>query len=227
MRLLFIHGAGFTGAAFAAQMRAFPDALAPNLPGHESPGGAQSIEAFAEFIAAYVHEQGLREFALCGHSMGGAIALEAVLSGRLSPRALVLLGCGARLRVSPAFLTGLAADFEQAVRSIAGALFADPSPERIGHAIESMRRVGQTQTLADFAACNAFDAVDRLAKVKLPLLALTGELDVLTPPKYALLFADRVPGAQARIIPGAGHLVMVERPEETNAAIRAFVDRVS
>ena len=57
-------------------------------------------------------------------------------------------------------------------------------------------------------------------KLGVPLLAVTGDRDVMTPPKFAQWLADRVPGAAARIVAGAGHLVMIERPAETNAAIR-------
>ena len=90
-----------------------------------------------------------------------------------------------------------------------------------------MLEVGATTTIADFRACDAFDATDRLAGLALPLLALTGEQDRMTPPKFAAFLADRVPGAEARILPGAGHLAMVERPDETNAALSAFVDRLT
>jgi pimeloyl-ACP methyl ester carboxylesterase len=57
------------------------------------------------------------------------------------------------------------------------------------------------------------------------LLALTGVADRLTPPKFAQFFADRVEGARARILPEAGHLLMLERPNETNAEIRAFAEQ--
>lgn len=225
MTLLFIHGAGFTGAAFEQQLRAFPNAHAPNLPGHDAPGSPETIDDFAEFVAHYVTEHALKQVVLCGHSMGGAVALQAVLRGLVIPRALVLLASGARLRVAPAFLEGLASDFEGTARSLAESMFAQPDGSRIEAAMESMRTVGQSQTLRDFAACNAFDALDRLEGISSPLLAVTGDQDRMTPPKYAQILAGRVPGGQARIIPGAGHLVMVEQPEETNAVLRAFVDR--
>lgn len=127
------------------------------------------------------------------------------------------------MRVAPAFLDGLQSDFEATARTIAGYFFAQPSAERIDRAVEYMRSVGQAQTLRDFRACDAFDALERLGDVGVPLLAITGEADKMTPPKFALALADRVPGAQARIVPGAGHFVMAERPAETNEMISAFL----
>ena len=43
MTLVFVHGAGCTGAVFAAQLAAFPGSVAIDLPGHDAPGSADSI----------------------------------------------------------------------------------------------------------------------------------------------------------------------------------------
>lgn len=223
MTLLFLHGAGFTGNLFEGLRAAFPGSHAPDLPGHLCAGQPQSIAEFASFVAAYARDHELRDLVLCGHSMGGAIALEAALSHDLPLRALVLLGSGARLRVAPAFLEGLQTDFPATARAIAGYFFAENTPDRIEWAAQSMERIGQAQTLRDFRACDAFDALDRLGGIGVPVLALTGEADRMTPPKYAQALADRVPAGQARIVPGAGHLLMVERPAETIAEIRTFL----
>ena len=223
MTLLFLHGAGFTGNVFDGLATAFPGSHAPDLPGHVRAGEPQSIAEFASFTAAYSREHDLRDLVLCGHSMGGAIAIEAALSHDLPLRALVLLGSGARLRVAPAFLEGLQTDFPATARTIAGYFFAESTPERVEWAAQSMERIGQSQTLRDFRACDAFDALDRLGGVGVPVLTLTGEADRMTPPKYAQALADRVPAGQARIVPGAGHLLMVERPGETIAEMRTFL----
>lgn len=223
MTLLFIHGAGCTGEVFDAQSAAFPGSMAPNLPGHLCPGSPSTIEQFADAVEAYVRKHELTAVVLCGHSMGGAIAIELALRKPTWLAGVVLLGSGARMRVAPAFLAGLQSDFEPAARLIAGYFFAKPSPERIETAVAAMQRVGQAQTVRDFQACDAFDALERLGGISVPLLAVTGEADKMTPAKFALALADRVPGAQARILPGAGHFVMAERPTETNEAIAAFL----
>lgn len=227
MTLLFIHGAGFTGECFSEQTAAFPGSLAPNLPGHLEEGEAHSVSDSADFIARYIEERSLSDVVLCGHSMGGAVALELALRRHPALRGLVLLGSGGRLRVAPAVFDRMQADFEEGARFIAGFFFAEPSPERIDWAVASMRAVGAEQTLRDFRACDAFDVLPRLGEIALPLLAFTGEQDRMTPPKFAQAFADRVPGAETRIVSGAGHLVMVERPAETNAAVAAFLRRIA
>ncbi len=196
------------------------------LPGHTVPGSAESIEEFADFVSAYCEERDVRNVVVTGSSMGGAIALE--LAMRRDPRitGVVLLGSGAKLRVAPAIFEAIDRDFEAAARMLAGYFFAEPAPERIEASAAQMLAVGKKQTIRDFRACDAFDASSRLERIDVPLLAITGERDVMTPPKFGAFVADRVPGATARILPGAGHLAMVERPADTNEALRSFVSQI-
>ncbi len=212
---------------FAAQTSTLPGALALTLPGHTTPGAPESIDAFADAVASELRDRDLDDVVLCGHSMGGAIALELALRREPRVRAVVMLSSGARLRVAPAILDRLERDFDAAAYELAQHFYSDPTPERLEASVTMMHAVGRAQTLRDFRACDAFDRIGRVEEVALPLLALTGEHDVLTPPKFANALADRIPGAAARIVPGAGHLAMAERPGDVNDALRAFVNHVA
>ncbi len=224
--LVFIHGAGCTGAVFDAQREAFPNAVILTLPGHTTPGAPDSIEVLAQWVRDELASRDLHDVVLCGSSMGGAIALEAALAHDPRIAAIVLLGSGATLRVSPAIFEALERDFPAAARMLAGYFFAEPAPILIDAAVAQMLAVGGDQTHRDFVACNAFDVTARLGEIRLPVLALTGERDRMMPPKHAQVIADRVPAAQARILPGAGHLAMVEHPADTNEALRSFVNQI-
>lgn len=53
---------------------------------------------------------------------------------------------------------------------------------------------------------------------------MVGEKDLATPPSQAREIADAVPGASLALIPGAGHLIPVERPDAVTRKMPAFLD---
>jgi pimeloyl-ACP methyl ester carboxylesterase len=65
---------------------------------------------------------------------------------------------------------------------------------------------------------------ERMARIQVPVLLLFGEYDEVVPPGNAALMADKLPNAEVKILPAAGHLFPIERPEATVAAIREFLE---
>ena len=225
-KLLFLHGAGCTSRVFDAQTRAFDGSIALELPGHGVPGSPETVGEFADFVSTFCEERALRNVVLVGSSMGGAIALQLAIRGPEWIRGVALIGSGAKLRVSPQIFEAIESDFTAAGAMLASWFFAEPTPRLLADAIAGMQAVGAAQTSRDFRACNAFDVTPELSRIQVPLVSLTGERDVMVPPKFGALVADRVPGASARILPRAGHLAMVERPGDTNEALRTFVTQI-
>jgi pimeloyl-ACP methyl ester carboxylesterase len=219
VRFVFVHGAGCTPDVFAAQMAVFPDAIAPDL--HALAPDAPTIEAYAAALSTVLASITV-PYALVGSSMGGAVALEAAIAGS-EPAALIAIGCAPKLRVAPQTLTAAAEDFEGFIRAMMPAYFAEVTTELAKAAEGQLRAVGQARTLADLRACDAWDLGERAAGLRLPVLVLTGEHDVMTPVRFGQMLADRIPGGRMRILTGAGHLAMAEFPAGTNEAIRAFV----
>ena len=60
-----------------------------------------------------------------------------------------------------------------------------------------------------------------LAKIPTPVTLLAGDEDGLTPPAAAESLAALLPNASVTVLPGSGHQIMLEKPEQTLAAIRA------
>jgi pimeloyl-ACP methyl ester carboxylesterase len=60
-----------------------------------------------------------------------------------------------------------------------------------------------------------------------PAAALVGDRDRLTPPPCAESIATALPGTDLTVCAGAGHMLMMERPEEVNAALTAVVSRAA
>jgi pimeloyl-ACP methyl ester carboxylesterase len=62
--------------------------------------------------------------------------------------------------------------------------------------------------------------------VRVPALVLVGEHDRVTPPAAAVDLAGELPDGRFEMIPGAGHLAMMEQHEEFNRALSAFAHEV-
>jgi 3-oxoadipate enol-lactonase len=62
------------------------------------------------------------------------------------------------------------------------------------------------------AAVAAHDAYERLNQMAVPTLVVHGEEDVFVPPANALVLAERIPAAQLRLWPDAGHMYTIDEP---------------
>jgi pimeloyl-ACP methyl ester carboxylesterase len=83
---------------------------------------------------------------------------------------------------------------------------------------------GPVVTANDFRACDAFDVMDQVAPVNLPVLVLSAVHDTLTPVKYADWMAANIDGARHVTLDGAGHMSPIEQPEAFNQAILRFLE---
>jgi pimeloyl-ACP methyl ester carboxylesterase len=233
--VILIHGAGGTHLHWPSEMRRLPGHLiyAVDLPGHgKSLGrGRQSIEAYAVAIIEWLEAVGLHSAIFLGHSMGSAIALTLALSYRQHVLGLGLLGSGVRLRVSPDLIesTMSKTTFHNAIEKIILWSFAEDAPDSLTQlAAKRMTEVRPSVLHGDFLACDTFDISDRLDELSnLPLLLICGEEDKMTPLRYSQYLADRVANARLERIPGAGHMVMLEKPQTVAAIVSDFLDGIS
>jgi pimeloyl-ACP methyl ester carboxylesterase len=68
---------------------------------------------------------------------------------------------------------------------------------------------------------------DRLTEIECRSLIVWGERDALLPLRHAREWARRLRGSELKVIKGAGHVPMLERPEEFNGLLQAFLERVN
>jgi pimeloyl-ACP methyl ester carboxylesterase len=227
--VLFLHGAGGSHHTFRDQwagLKGTARLVIPDLPGHGRSGGApmETVEASAAWVAEFARETGLSRVVLAGHSMGGAIALQAALGGMKGIDALILIGTGGRLRISPVIFEGIASRFREFVPELVEWMMPPASSALLREDVTADVLSTRPSTfLADFHACNGFDVMSRLGEIRVPTLVVNGDEDRLTPLKYAEYLATNIPGAVLKIIHGAGHLAVLERSSEVNAVITAFL----
>lgn len=227
--IVAIHGAGGLGRYWGNQIARLSDVarfITFDLPGHGRSTGPThtTIAEGAQRVEAIMNVLGIVDAVLMGHSMGGAIVQWLALHRPTRVRGLVLVGTGARLRVQPAILDGIRTDWDRTARQITEWHYAPgTSPLVLDTATADLRQADPNIVYSDYAACNEFDVMADLEKIRVPVLVIVGEYDRLTPPAYAEFLVRSLPNATLVTIPRAGHMPMIEQPNVVNDTVRTFV----
>lgn len=228
--VLLVHGAGSEAGIwkpFAEKLGAHVRAAAIDLPGHgRSPrrDTPATLDTFVDDIRAAALALGTPVI-LCGHSMGGALTMLTALKYPEILDKIILLQTGARLRVVPALIEQFKSNFSGAIQSMSGMMFGPGAPPALAAAFaELMSRADPEAALNDFLLCDGFDIMDRLGDIRPPALIVGAENDLATPAKYAAFLHERMPGSQLRMIPGCGHLSMLEKPDDLTGIILDFIN---
>ena len=226
--LVLVHGAGGNLMHWPGELRRLPGhtVYAFDLPGHGKSGGAGRTEvgAYAEVVRGIADMLGLAPFVLVGHSMGGAIALEFSLRDPARLAGLMLVGTGAKLRVAPEILTGILSDYAGTTELLAQWAHGEHvDPNLLRPYVRRLREVRPEIIHGDFAACDAFDRRADVSRIALPALILCGEADRMTPVKFSQFLHEQITGSQLVIVPGAGHMVMLEQPAAVAEAVAYFL----
>src|SRR6476661_465210 len=234
--IVLLHGAGFDHSTWALHSRWFAHhgfgVLVPDLPGHGRSSGAPlpTIAEMADWTAALLDAAGAAKAKLVGHSMGSLIALETAARHPAKVSALGLIGTAAAMTVGPDLLKAAEANDRSAIDmvsigglgfqaelggSLAPGLWMHSGAQRV----LEQSRPGVLHS--DLAACNAYqDALAAAAKVAVPTTVILGERDMMTPAKAGKALAAAIPNARTIVLPGAGHMMMAERPDELLAALQ-------
>jgi pimeloyl-ACP methyl ester carboxylesterase len=210
--------------------------LCPDFPGigDATADGPPTVDGFADALAGRIAREvpGGRA-AVGGLSLGGYAALALVARHPERVAALVLADTRAepdtpeaaagRHRAAAAVRAGDAAAFlddfvprlvapgDEAARAAARAIADAQDPGGVAGALEA---------LAERA-----DRRPDLAGIAVPTLVVVGSEDALTPPDRSEALVAAIPDAELLVIPGAGHLSALERPEAFAAAVNGFLER--
>jgi len=230
MSIIFVHGSGGCRDIWRYQTEYFQGSHAINLPGHPYGQALESVEECVEWLNKYVQGKGFKDVVLVGHSFGGAITLMYALRYPQELKGVIIIGSGARLRVHPMFLTPC----EEAIKGntqkwheLVEEMYRLAQEDYKREMVEKQKAIGPALMLNDFLCCDKFDIMARVHEIKVPTLIICGELDVMTPVKFASYLGNKIANSKVVVIPDSSHFVFAEKPEAVNKAIQNFLKVIS
>jgi pimeloyl-ACP methyl ester carboxylesterase len=236
--LVLLHGVGLDRTMWepaAELLDADFDVQAPDLPGHGARPPATDRVTLADLAAGVVEDVPPGSHVV-GFSLGALVAqhlaryrpdlvrtltsVSSVCRRTAEEREAVL----ARLRTAEA-------DFEaSAARSLQRWYDGTGVAPAV---VERTRATLLANDVASFLACyRVFATADaqigpELGRIAAPALAVTGEEDPGSTPEMTWRLAEAIPGCRAVVVPGARHMLPVQRPRELVDCLTAFIGRES
>jgi pimeloyl-ACP methyl ester carboxylesterase len=225
---IFVHGAGGNNLLWKRTLSFLSGertAIAVNLPGH--PSGeitCSSVSDYAESVHSFIAERRIQKPAVCGHSMGGAIALTLALNHPEEVGSLILVDTGAKLGVLPELVDGLRGQPLRAIEeTITPMSFHSLSLDAARESRMALSVSNLPVFLNDYLACDGFDVRTKLPQIAARTLIICGESDRMTPPKWSHFMNANVPVSSAFFIRDAGHMVPLEKPNSCAQLIQSFL----
>ena len=227
--LVYFHGAGtVTGFDALLPLAERFQLIVPFHPGFGPSADDTTVDEVHDYRRHYLDlfdELGLGEFALAGSSMGGWLAATfAIDHGERIKRLALAAPIGLRIDEHPT--TDI---FSIPGDQVLGYLTADmsvfdghvpmpPTPEFLAD------RYRESTSAARLLWARPYDLklARWLHRLAMPTLIMWGEADRLVPVQQAPIWADLIPGAELKLLPGVGHLIFDESREAVDA-LGAFV----
>ena len=165
------------------------------------------------WVAAWMESVGLERVDVVGHSLGGLIGLRlAARRPELVRRVVAIAPAGLWKRTSTfAYVVPLARTVLQAAPRLLPLLARDAV------------RAGPWSLWRAARELLAEDVRDELARVSAPTLLVWGAKDHLVPPTFGEVFRNEIENARLLVLPGAGHVPMIDSPDSLAEAVTAFL----
>lgn len=210
----------------------------------DQPVGPYTVPMLAADTAGLLDALELEGTAVMGHSLGGFIAQELIVSRPELVGKLILASTNhGGMQVIPItpeameVLTNREGDpvalIKRGIEIACAPGFGEMHPEvvkelmdyRFTNPVPPPQYQAQIAAGAGTAAYSA-DVVDqRMLSIQVPTLILFGEHDRVVPPGNAELMADKIPDARVEILPHTGHMFPIEDPQATAAILREFLSK--
>jgi pimeloyl-ACP methyl ester carboxylesterase len=215
---------------YAYDLRGFGDSSQPDR--------GLTMQQHARDLAALMDQLQVKRAVLVGHSLGGAIGQEFAVTHPQRTLALVTSDAFARHLPLPGASDAIrqrAARFgtlEQNRELLKGAVprYFDPRNVRPADIERFLAIALKSSTIAlrdqliDAYSAPALDA-GRYRELRVPVLAVSGAVDLVVPVAQAIAVSDIIPDAEITLVPKAGHTPMWEQPDAWLRPVLEFLDR--
>lgn len=237
--LVYFHPAGgLYWDEFLDQMAQHFTVYAPELPG-TTPGDPyiiHKVDSYTDLLLMFeeaIRKLGIEDAVVVGQSMGGMIALDlAATFTTLFTRVVALAPTGLWREDAP---VGIADLYTMPPEQVPAFLFHDPSipaaqamfalpedPEQIpAHVAQNVWNLGCAGKFLWPIPDHGLDK--RLHRIAAPTLVMWGEQDRLLSAVYAEEFATRISGCSISTLANCGHILQMEKPDETVEQVRGFL----
>lgn len=240
--LVLLHGIGSAAASFRHQLERLSSrfrVIAWGAPGY---GASRPLTVahpdaghYAAALDALLGALGVGRCHVLGHSLGALIAARftAEQPKRVVTLTLASIAKGHGQLPPPERQRLLAERLDPLTELGAQGMAAKRGPRLLGpEATEMMRRM-VVETMARIHP-DAYTQAARMLSVaditadlallppRLPIQVIVGEADVITPPALCLEVAAACKAASVHVIPGAGHAIYLEKPQQFNRLLEAF-----
>lgn len=197
----------------------------PGFGGTAAPAEAWGLDDYVHFIARFLEKIGIKDpWAIVGHSNGGAMAIRGLAQGKLQAERLGLL--------ASAGIRNVYKGRNKALRILAktGKVLTLPLPSTVRKKIRRKvyKTIGSDMLVAEhmqetFKRVVTDDVRPDAAQLSLPVLLIYGEDDDATPVWYGEQFHELMVDSTLEILPGAGHFVHLDRPDDVSKALLEFL----
>lgn len=209
----------------------------------DKPDIPYTMDMMAADSKAVLDSLGVEKAHVMGFSMGGAITQTFGVNYPDSVLSLVICGASAGRENSVSSDPKIQMDL---------ALIANPTPVMTERDVtvkllyllyskeyveENLEELVLDETYSDYPtpsfalmnqshAISTLNAYPYLPELKVPVLVITGNEDVLVPPENSEIIASRIPGSELVMIPGCGHGFLKQKTEESVGHILRFLEKV-
>jgi 3-oxoadipate enol-lactonase len=186
--------------------------------------GPWDIPAVAERVARHIEETWDGPVLVCGHSTGGAIALQLAARRPALVLGLILVDTGAHMHGHGdvgAILQRIQADWGEELRAaVIDRSFHVPLSDGVrAEFLTWAAALSQQAVYEVLASQRSLDLTSQLAGIGQPAVVMHGRHDRARPPQQGRELAEALPNAEFRLV-DAGHTPVYETPDAVAAAVR-------